>query len=259
MIALADRLTRTAAGARGFLERKSRRHVAGFILSRQNLDGGFRGKSAESDLYYTLFAIAGLKALGAPIPVWRLWNYLRRFGAGEQLDLVHLSCLIRLRTAFPMIGKTRRKFFQTLENKPVESAYEFFLKQIAGDSLGVARLPSAPRPVDLSCPTPGLAAAVIVNPQPEPAAAKVLFNRICPSGGFAATDHLGAADLLSTATALFALRTLNADLDLIRRPCLSYIETLWRDSGGFAGHVADEIEDVEYTFYALLSIGCLML
>lgn len=47
------------------------------------------------------------------------------------------------------------------------------------------------------------------------------------------------------------------ELDLVRRSCLEFIESLWRDSGGFAGHVADEIEDGEYTFYALLSIGCL--
>lgn len=258
MHSLADRLSRTAAGARGFLEWKSRRHVARFILSRQNSDGGFRGKSAESDLYYTLFAIAGLKALGAPIPAWRLWNFLRKFGDGHTLDLVHLSCLIRLRTAFPMTGKTRRNLFQTLENKPAESAYDHFLKQLAGDGLGNARLPVAPQPVMLSDPTPNLAAAVIVHPPQDQSAVRALFARVCPSGGFAANDYLGTADLLSTATALFALRTLRADMDVIRRPCLSYIETLWRDSGGFSGHVADEFEDVEYTFYALLSIGCLM-
>jgi prenyltransferase beta subunit len=258
MNSLADRLTRTASGARGFLKGKSRRQVARFIFSKQNSDGGFRGKSVESDLYYTMFAVAGLKALGAPIPVWRLWKYLRQFADGEKLDLVHLTCLIRLRTAFPMTGKTRRRFFRTLETRRAESAYDLFLKQLAGDCLGAARLPSAPRPISFSDPTPNLAAAVLVNPLPDQAVAKILFDRICPSGGFSATDYLGTADLLSTATALLALRTLRADIDLIRRPCLEYIETLWRDSGGFAGHVADELEDVEYTFYALLSIGCLM-
>ncbi|NOU35748.1 MAG: hypothetical protein HOO88_03110 [Kiritimatiellaceae bacterium] len=258
MQSLDDRLIRTAACARRFLEKESLKQTARFILSRQNPDGGFRGKGAESDLYYTVFAAAGLKALGAPVPALKLWNYVRRFGVGEELDLVHLSCLIRLRSAFPMFGKTRRRFFQMLETRHAESAYDFFMKQLAGDSLGLARLPIAPRPIVFTDPTPSLAAAIIVSRSADKAAAEVLLNRFCSSGGFAATDRLNIADLLSTATALFALRSLHADLDSIRRPCLEFVESLWRDSGGFAGNTTDEFEDVEYTFYALLSVGCLM-
>jgi prenyltransferase beta subunit len=258
MDSLADRLIRTAGLSRRFLEKASRAQTVRFILSRQNPDGGFRGKSAESDLYYTVFAAAGLKALGAPVPALKLWKYVRSFGAGEELDLVHLCCLIPLRSAFPMFGKTRRRFFQTLETRSAETAYDLFLKQLAGDRLGLARLPAAPRPTVLTDPTPSLAAAIIANRSADKAAAKVLLARFCSSGGFAATDRLNIADLLSTATALFALRNLHADLDLIRRPCLEFVESLWRDSGGFAGHPTDEFEDVEYTFYALLSIGCLM-
>lgn len=70
-------------------------------------------------------------------------------------------------------------------------------------------------------------------------------------------EQLNTADLLSTATALFALRKCRADFDPVR-PCLEFVESLWRDSGGFAGHAADDIEDVEHTFYARLSIDCLM-
>jgi prenyltransferase beta subunit len=253
---IAELLIRTAACARRFLENDSRDEIARFILSRQNSDGGFRGKGAESDLYYTVFAAAGLKALGRPVPVFRLWNYVRRFGTGDELDLVHLVCLIQLRSAFPMFGRTRRHFFQSLETRRAESAYDLFLKQLAGDRLGVARLPAAPRPISLTDPTPVLAAALIVSRAPDQAAVNTLLNRVCRSGGFAATDQLNSADLLSTATALFALRTCRADLDPVR-PCLEFVESLWRDSGGFVGHAADEIEDVEYTFYALLSIGCL--
>lgn len=258
MESTADCLIRTAAAARSFLEKDSRDRVAWFILSRQNPDGGFRGKSAESDLYYSVFAAVGLRALGRPVPALRLWKYVRSFGSGEDLDLVHLCCLIQLRAAFPMFGKTRRHFFQALETHHAESAYDLFLKSLAGDSLGVARLPTVPRPILLTDPTPNLAAAVIVDRTADKAAAGPLLNRCCRSGGFAATGHLNTADLLSTATALFALRTLDANLDPVRRPCLDFVESLWRDSGGFAGHVTDEFEDVEYTFYALLSVGCLM-
>jgi prenyltransferase beta subunit len=261
MKTLSQRLLQTAAGSRAFLEAPARRQVARFILSRQNSDGGFCGKAAESDLYYTVFAAAGLQALGAPVPALRLWNYLRRFGFGENLDLIHFACLIQLRSSFPMIGKIMgggSASFQALEKRPADSAYDRFFKQLAGDALGVARLPSVPPSIRLSDPTPNLSAAAILNPGNRSAAGSALLDRACPRGGFAATAQLSVPDLLSTATALFALVTLGADIDSIRRPCLDYVESLWRDSGGFAGHVADEIEDVEYTFYALLSIGCLM-
>lgn len=259
MISLADRLLRTASQSRRFLEKESRAETARFILSRRGPDGGFCGRSDQSDLYYTVFAVLGLKALGARIPALRLWTYCRRFGGGQGLDLVHLASLIQLRSAFPMPGKTRRRFFQCLEKRPADSAYDRFLKQLAGDRLRVARFPAAPPPIELFDPTPNLAAAAVLNPKSSRVAIPALLDRACPCGGFAATAQLMVPDLLSTATALFALTQAGAGLDSIRRPCLEYVESLWRDSGGFAGHVTDEFEDVEYTFYALLSIGSLMI
>ncbi len=252
MGAISDQLLRTAACSRQFLEKDSRAEVARFILGQQNSDGGFRGRGSASDLYYSVFAAAGLKVLGRRIPVFSLWNYVRSFGMGEDLDLVHLVSLIRLRTAFPTPGKTRRRFFQTLEAHRADSAYDLFLKLLIGEHA------DEPVEVPLSAPTTNLAAAVVVNRQTDRGTETALLDRCCAAGGFGATEKLKNPDLLSTATALFALRVLETDLAPIRRPCLEYIESLWRDSGGFTGHTDDGFEDVEYTFYALLGIGCLM-
>lgn len=251
-------MIRMAARSRTFLEKDSRREVARFIRARQNPDGGFRGRGAASDLYYTVFASSGLMALGAPFSLWRLWRYVRSFGMGDNLDLVHLACLIRLRVVFPMRKSTRRKFAEALAEHQSESAYDLFMKLLAEDYLAESNFPDEPLYIPPDDPTTNLAAAVVVNRQIDPVTEDALFERICPSGGFAATGNLQSADLLSTATALFALRSMDADLDFIRRPCLDYIASLWRDSGGFSGHEADQFEDVEYTFYALLAIGCLM-
>jgi hypothetical protein len=251
-------LIQTASRTRRFLDNKSRRDVAAFIRARKHPSGGFCGRDREPDLYYTFFAIASLRALGQPVPFFRLWNFVRSFGCGDGLDLVHLACLIQLRCAFPMSGKTRRRFFQCLEKHPAASAYDRFLKQLACDRLRVARFPAAPPEVVLAEPTPNLAAAATLNPRSGRTSVPALLERACPRGGFAAGAQLSVPDLLSTATALFALTRAGADLSELRRPCLDYVESLWRDSGGFAGHVFDEFEDVEYTFYALLSIGCLM-
>jgi prenyltransferase beta subunit len=254
MESISDRLLRSAASSRRFLDSGSRNKLADFILARQNPDGGFRGRSSGSDLYYTVFAVAGLKAMGDPVPVFKVWKYIRSFGMGDDLDLVHLVCLIRLRSAFPMLGITRRRLFRRLDKYRTKAAYGLFLRMLAEDGLDA----DEPLRIPLTDPTTNLAAAVLVNRQSDKVTEETLLGRAVESGGFAPSEKIAEPDLLSTATALFALVSMGANLDSIQQPCLSYVESLWRDSGGFAGHVHDEFEDVEYTFYALLSIGCLI-
>jgi len=254
MKSIPDRLLQSAACSRRFLEGDSRDKIARFILGQQNSDGGFRGRGAESDLYYTVFAVASLKALGNPVPVFKVWKYVRSFGVGDGLDLVHLVCLIRLRTAFPLLGITRRRLLKQLEKHQDQSTYGLFLRMLADE----APVLSDPVQVSLEAPTTQLAAAMLVNHQNDEITENTLLGRFVESGGFAPTDKIGVPDLLSTATALFALVDTGANLGEIQQPCFKYTESLWRDSYGFSGHVADEFEDVEYTFYALLSIGCLI-
>jgi hypothetical protein len=76
--------------------------VASFLRSRVGPRGGFAGRSGEEDIYYTLFGVEGLVALGERPPA-RTADYLRSFGAGAGLDLVHLSSLVRCRASSPDI------------------------------------------------------------------------------------------------------------------------------------------------------------
>jgi prenyltransferase beta subunit len=254
MKSLSDRLLQTAACSRTFLEKASRDKITNFILEQQNADGGFRGRGAESDLYYTVFAVASLRALGATIPAFRIWKYARSFGMGRDLDLVHLVCLIRIRTVFPMLGASRRRLLRGLQRFESETAYMLFLKLFA--DVFQHAVPSDPLKIQLADPTPNLAAALMIENRSDVAAA--LLERTIETGGFAPSDMIKQPDLLSTATALFALICRGANLDDIQKPCILYVESLWGERGGFSGHVADEYEDVEYTFYALLSIGSLI-
>ena len=67
-------------------------------------------------------------------------------------------------------------------------------------------------------------------------------------------------DLLSTATTLHALATMEVDLPAsLRERCLDFVDTLWSAQGGFHGHWADDHLDAEYTFYGLLALGHLSL
>jgi len=91
---LRERMLAAAARAPRLLG-ESRRAVAAFLRAQQNPDGGFRGRGEASDLYYTVFAVEGLIALGGPPDPQPLRRYLASFGDGEGLDLVHLACLAR--------------------------------------------------------------------------------------------------------------------------------------------------------------------
>lgn len=62
-------------------------------------------------------------------------------------------------------------------------------------------------------------------------------------------------DLLSTATALHALAGLEFDLTPIHEKCLDFVDSLWTNQGAFHGHWADDLLDIEYTFYGLLALG----
>jgi prenyltransferase beta subunit len=112
--------------------------------------------------------------------------------------------------------------------------------------------------------TAATAAAICIlhylnRPVPE-SAVRRLQGQAHPQGGFTAIRLPGAPaipDLLSTATALHALSLVGAAADDMREKHLDYLDTLWTGKGGFRGHRADDVVDCEYTYYGLLSLGCL--
>ncbi|MFM8471655.1 MAG: hypothetical protein ACKODH_17110, partial [Limisphaerales bacterium] len=66
--------------------------------------GGGRDRSGRPDLYYTVFTLNGCEALQAEFPDAQLEAWLKTFGEGEGLDLVHLTSLAR---CWPSLGKKR--------------------------------------------------------------------------------------------------------------------------------------------------------
>lgn len=76
-------------------------------------------------------------------------------------------------------------------------------------------------------------------------------------GGFIAADDIPIADLLSTSTALLALKIAGESLDVYKEKCQNFVNLHWDGSGGFFGSVADTRPDCEYTYYALLTLGLL--
>ena len=274
---------------------ESRDLVASFFRGSLNDDGGFRNRSGESDLYYTVFGLEGLVALQEPVPADVVAVFLSRFGDGEGLDLVHLASLARCwslvsrgRMGIPAAGILERlaRFraadggYAQAPGASESSVYASFLALGAHQDLG-GEVPDAARVLAALGPlrardggyanraedafgiTTVTAAAVMLyralDHPVEPHLGMWLLDRCHASGGFVAAPAAPIPDLLSTATALHALAALHVPLAGVQDACLDFVDSLWTNRGGFYGTWADDELDCEYTYYGLLALGHLTL
>lgn len=272
--------------------------VAEFLRSRQRADGGFAGREesdgagseAGGDLYYTVFGLDALAAVDSE-PARPVRGFLEGFGAGEDLDLVHLGCLVRAWVAAgDDPGDARRGAWRgrldalrredggwAAEPEIGHAAvYATFVALGAYQDMGAAIPdPSAARSylearlnddggyeadAELTvATTPTTAAAVAalrqVGAEPSPRSVGWLRRRAHPQGGFLAADGAPMPDLLSTAVALHTLVGLGASIEDLAEPMIDYVDTLWTNRGAFHGHWADDEVDCEYTYYGLLALG----
>ena len=266
--------------------------VGRFFQEQLLADGGFADRAGASDLYYTVFGLQGLRAIGLPVPADRVAGYLRRFGVGEGLDLVHLSCLARcwisLPESEPPAGLAEEVLGRLASRRCADGGYTQHTHAETGSAYGcflalgicqdlLAELPDPDGVIaclhslrtpdgayanDRNLPigsVPATAAAVTaLHHLRRPAPADVadwLLDQHCRTGGFLAVPIAPEPDLLSTATALHALSLLAGDVSDIRRRCAEFVRGLQTPGGSFAGHVGDPAPDGEYTFYALLALG----
>ncbi len=287
-------MLQAARRAPGILE-KAREPVVAFLEEQFNEDGGARDRAGNSDLYYTVFLLESLLALGREPPVDRVRPYLESFGDGEGLDLVHLTCLARCWAALPgtLPGPdTVRHLMERIDSHrcadggfgptpgaPSGTVYHGFLalgalQDLGGkpaDTEGLGRSITsllledgafASRQGVPAGTTPTTAAAVTVLRQLRapvpPASPEWLLARAGPEGGFRAADGAPIPDLLSTATALHALVGSGISIAHLKESSLDFLDTLWTGRG-FCGTWADDTEDCEYTYHALLSLGHLSL
>lgn len=284
-----DRMTRLARAGAGLLDAAARRDIAAFLLSRQQPDGGFRGAGTASDLYYTLFALAGLRALDTapanPAP------WLDSFGDGEGLDLVHLGALAVCRSLIPgnpspewrQAVRARLETFRQPDGGFSDEAdcrhgtpYGAYLAQLATGALG-QRLPRrsqalaaarrcqardggfAGRPGAATGTVPATVAMLILNAldwRRTNRQALGWFANCRRGHAFAAAPDAPFPALLSTATVLAANRLLHLHLPVDKKTTAAFVESCWDESGGF-GAIPAAPPDSEYTFYALLALGTL--
>ena len=267
--------------------------VKRFLESQRSQDGGFKDRSGKSDLYYTVFGLEALIALGAELP--SVTEYLRGFASGDGMDLLHLGCLIRCwanicRSGVPLDAdslvarieshRTPDGGYNTVPGSQSGTTYGCFVAMAAYQDLrreipepeGVIRCLQTLRaddggyanqrelPVGLT-PSSAAAATLFRHLGEEPPAdlSPWLLARCHKDGGFYATPAAPIPDLLSTATALHALSGMKAAIEPVKESCLDFVDSLWTSTGGFYGNWADDAIDCEYTYYGLLALGHLSL
>jgi hypothetical protein len=264
--------------------------VADFLHGRLNEDGGFADRNGKSDLYYTVFALEALLALGAEFPRQKILSYLKTFARGENLDFVHSACLARsLANLTDEIDPDVRKgLLHNIENARCEdggythtgaqngSIYGCFfatcccqdLKTPLPDKKGLLNfIQSLHQPCggyanQLAVPistTPAAAAAMtILKTFDQPvndSSARWLLDNCYKQGGFCVSENLPVPDLLSTATVLHALCINDIDITNIKQNCFDFVNSLRTGNGGFCASSADKTPDCEYTYYGLLALG----
>ena len=264
-----------------------------FLGSQQNADGGFRDRSGQSDLYYTVFGLEGLMALQRQFDTTKVRAYLESFAAGQNLDFVHLCCLARSWAALNEKPPGASEILQRVEahrtadggysvvtDAKTGTAYAAFLALGAYQDLGM-QIPNALQLVQslkfLETPDGAWGNERGVNvgsTNPTAAMVNLLCNLRIPlnhsvgdwllarahsDGGFTASPVAPMPDLLSTATTLHALAALERSIDPLKEQCLDFVDTLWTNEGGFYGHWGDATLDCEYTYYGLLALGHLSL
>ena len=271
--------------------------VRDFFARQFNEQGAAADRGGKPDLYYTIFALAGAHAIDAVISLDQTAGWLEGFGEGAGLDFVHLGALARCWAAVGLekMPKHRdRAILSRIETfrKP-DGTYDGEVKLAHGTAYGAFVALGAYQ--DLGHTPPGILDLIrglkrletadgAWNNQPGTAVGSLnatagavtlirhlgfpvnqsvgdwLLAQAHPDGGFKATPDAPIPDLLSTATALHALSSMDRRVpSAVHERCLDFIDSLWSAEGGFHGHWADDDLDPEYTFYGLLALGHLSL
>ncbi len=271
--------------------------VAAFIRGRMNPDGGFAGRDGASDIYYTAFALDVLAAAGAAPPREAVAGYVSGIAVTDALDPFHIACLARCWKRLGLIeaaardGRGAAVVARLERHRAVVGGYNTVTASGAPSVTGTFVTLLAYSDLDMSLPEGaaavealdvlragdgayanerGLAAGTVLASAgvlimrhwlglpADPDVSAWLARQHRPGGGFPSSSGSPAADLLSTATALYALRLTGAPMPAaVVEGCTAFVDGLMEDGGGFGGHWLDDTPDCEYTYYALLVYGCL--
>jgi prenyltransferase beta subunit len=240
--------------------------VREFFRQQLSSEGAGLDRAGRPDLYYTIFALAGLQAMDADVPRDKVEAFLHTQGDGASLDFVHLSALARCWAA---VGRERmprgldQALLERIETfrKPDGgyegdaklahgTAYGAFVALGAYEDLGkkpphllklIQSLKRLETPDGAWSNVPGArvgatnataGAVTLISHLGFPVNDRVgdwLLAQAHPQGGFLAAPGAPMPDLLSTATALHSLAAMDRrQPGEVHERCLDFLDSLGR-------------------------------
>ncbi|MCG6185863.1 prenyltransferase/squalene oxidase repeat-containing protein [Maribellus maritimus] len=258
---------------KGFLllNKASRAEVAEFIRTQQHKNGAFTDRAGSPDLYYSLFGCWLSKGLKLNEQLTKLSQHISTFQHDEKKVIDKFSWLLIL-LSLEEEKFQKPSFFELLRwlsksGKNVNTAYRFFLFVLSFDALFGKNsvvyffvrifLKFYKLPEDLPCSfSAALLMAKFLTGKNVKHEAENLLHYFEKGEGFKVFPEQPNADLLSTAVALFTLKTIGQDLRVLAPDCLDLVQGNY-ENGAFLSGDGDSSRDLEYTFYGLLTLGAL--
>lgn len=231
-------LLKTLQRGAGRLADEARDAVRSYVCGQMEADGSFVNRAGKSDLYYTMFGWMMCHALSIPSDAGKREAYLRQIDPSD-LDALHLSVYRQCVLLHDLMKKGLVR--AALNHWGDRHQLEEFMAQFAGHTVG--------RTLN------GTAASLFASRQTEEDMQEKVREILAlqdQTGGFYANEGAAMPDLLSTAVALFTLRTLQWKP---RYDASDFIEAHFQEDGSFMPNLLDEQSDVEYCFYGLLALG----
>lgn len=226
-----------------------------FIDSLWDVRGGFRGRGAAGDLYYTVFAILTLKALGSPLPQQPLRDFLWAQAARPALDFIELCCLGRCFAFLDSPEATAALIWPKLEqfrcpdggynptpNSAYGSAYGCFLALGAHQDIASVGATGGSTDSPVPAPTTDNLASL----------AHCLQGLQTPDGGYSNERDPLIASTPATAAAAIVLRHLGQPLP---SEAAQWLLQRHSDDGGFCAFAQIPVSDLLSTAVALHALA----
>ncbi len=247
---LIDLVVRLTAGADGWPETFRRRHSE-YLLAAARDDGGFAGRQAGSNLYYTSFGLRALALLGVldGQAAARAADFLRsrldRELSGIELYslvssavLLEASCgldvLAERPTATLVAAIDRHRHadggFAKGPGNPTSSTYHTFLAVLCKQSLGVE--PDRCGPI-----------------------VELIGSRRRDDGGFVEIPQLRASGTNPTAAAVVLLSQLGRLDESVRDGAARFLASMQTQEGGFRANTAIPMADLLSTLTAMAALA----
>ncbi len=235
------------------LPERFRRKQQRYVESLQTADGGFRGRSAASDLYYTSFALRTLDTLDAgKSPAWPaaaayVQDAMRNAAAGDAIDCF---CLLHTKR---MIERRGVSIWSAGEAAACDAHCQQTLARFASNEGGWARQPGGQASLYHT-----FLAALCMQMLGQRAGEwlDVVHSRQRDDGGFSDLGKSARGETSPTAAAVGLLQMAGA-LGELRRPAAEFLLAMQRPDGGFAAHADAPVPDLLSTFTALVSLAAL--